>query len=322
MQKRGKTAKGTQRWLCIKCTTSHSLGHETQKQGRLLDHFVAWLLGKQSQAELGNGITDRTWRTQISWCWNIIPKSILLNDSESIVLLDGTIVGHLVCLIARNITHVLNWRWVAWESSHTWELLLNDIAPPVVVVCDGQKGILLAIARCWPETRIQRCLFHVWQNIRVKLTLHPQTEAGQELLIHFRAIWKINNLEHAHNWIIVFRNLYMKHENFLKQRTYLRNPEPNQRKWWYTHRSVRSTYRQLDKLIKDNQLFTYLDIELIKQVNQVIPKTTNYLEGGINSQLKHKLRLHRGLNQIHQQRLTDWFLYSKTKARKPPRNFL
>ena len=91
MQKRGKTAKGTQRWLCIKCTTSHSLGHETQKQGRLLDHFVAWLLGKQSQAELGNGIKDRTWRTQISWCWNIIPKSILLNDSESIVLLDGTI---------------------------------------------------------------------------------------------------------------------------------------------------------------------------------------------------------------------------------------
>ncbi len=59
MQKRGKTAAGTQRWLCLPCSRSHSLGHETQARGRLLDRFVAWLLGKQSQAELSR-TTERS----------------------------------------------------------------------------------------------------------------------------------------------------------------------------------------------------------------------------------------------------------------------
>ena len=53
-----------------------------------------------------------------------------------------------------------------------------------------------------------------------------------------------------------------------------------------------------------------------------IPRTTNYVEGGINSQLKEKLKLHRGLNQTHQQRLVDWYLYTRTSNPKPPRNVL
>ena len=67
---------------------------------------------------------------------------------------------------------------------------------------------------------------------------------------------------------------------------------------------------------------TYLDEELLNKTRQLIPRTTDYVEGGINSQLKEKLRLHRGLNQTHQQRLVDWYLYSRTKDQKPPRNVL
>ncbi len=44
--------------------------------------------------------------------------------------------------------------------------------------------------------------------------------------------------------------------------------------------------------------------------------------GGINSQLRTKLKLHRGMNEEHQRRLVEWYLYSRTNNQKPPRNFL
>ncbi|CAN5642789.1 IS1249 family transposase [soil metagenome] len=321
MQKRGKTAQGKQRWLCANCSKSRSLGHDTQKQGRLLDRFVAWLLGKQSQSELGVS-SERTWRRQTSWCWKIIPKPLLTGEAHAIVLIDATQIGNLACLIARTLKYVINWHWAGWESSNTWEVLLSQLPAPLVVVCDGQKGILLAIARCWPKTRIQRCLFHIWQNMRTKLTLNPQTEAGQELLALYRQIWDVKTVEQAEVWQAQFQHLYSCYASFLKQRTYLQNPKLGQRKWWYTHRGVRSAYRQIDKLLEDNQLFTYLDANLLNQTKQAIPTTTNYVEGGINSQLKEKLKLHRGLSQTHQQRLVDWYLYARTEDPKPPRNVL
>ena len=109
----------------------------------------------------------------------MVPKPEHTGEVYHIILLDGIGISSLVCLIARTPQAVTDWHWAGWESSNTWEKLLERQPAPVVVVCDGQKGILLAIARCWPKARIQRCIFHIWQNIRVKLTLHPQTEAGR-----------------------------------------------------------------------------------------------------------------------------------------------
>ncbi len=112
MQKRGKTAAGTQRWLCVWCAKSCALGHETQKQDRQLDRFVDWLLGKKSQLELS--IPDRTWREQIKWCWTVVPKPVSAGHMHSVLLLDGIRVGMLVCLIARTTTAVVAWEWVAY----------------------------------------------------------------------------------------------------------------------------------------------------------------------------------------------------------------
>ena len=190
------------------------------------------------------------------------------------------------------------------------------------MVCDGQKGILGAIGRCWPETRIQRCHFHIWQNVRTKLTLHPNTKAGQELLTLTNILLKgINSLEEANVWEQHIHDWGKKYDKLIKKRTYADNPKPKQRKWWYTHGRLRSAYRQLEKLIADNQLFIYLDTELIKQIGP-IPRTTNHVEGGINSQLRTKLKLHRGMNEQHQRRLVEWYLYSRTEGPKPTRKFL
>lgn len=317
MQKRGKTAAGTQRWLCVHCRRSHSLGHDTQQRGRLLDRFVAWLLGKQSQEELA--VPARTWRQQIQWCWEVVPKPDQMSEVHPVIILDGIRVGSLVCLIARTPRAVLAWRWVGWESSTTWGMLLAAIPAPAVVVCDGQKGILLALAQHWPETRIQRCLFHVWQNIRAKLTLNPQTAAGQELLQLTRDLWSVQTKEQALLWQHRLDAWEQEYGDFIRERTYVTSPQPHRRHWWYTHRGVWSAFRQLKKLVTADQLFVYLDAA---PATGPIPRTTNYVEGGVNSPLRSQLKLHRGLNQLHQQRLVEWYLYTRTTNPKPPRNCL
>lgn len=274
-------------------------------------------MGKQSQAELA--VPGRTWREHIAWCWQIVPKPESTNEAHPIILLDGIRIGGLVCLIARTPKAVIAWRWVGWESSVTWSALLGKIPAPAVVVCDGQKGILLAIARCWPKTRIQRCLFHVWQNVRAKLTLHPQTRAGQELLQLTRDLWPVKTTQQAVAWQDRLKEWYERYSTFIQERTYFEQPVSHRRRWWYTHRGIQSAFTQHKKLVYTDQLFVYLDETL---TTEPIPRTSNHVEGGINSQLRTKLKLHRGLNQLHQQRLVEWYLYSRTNDPKPPRNCL
>jgi len=319
LQRRGLTAAGTQRWKCIVCSKSGVRPRTDLSRALLLERFVSWLMGKQSQTELPHSITDRMWRKQINWCWDVVPKPELTGEAYPIVLLDGIGVGSLVCLIARTPQAVIAWYWAGWESSNTWEKLLEQLPAPAVVVCDGQKGILLAIARCWPRTRVQRCVFHVWQNIRVKLTLHPQTEAGRELLQLTRDLWQVKTTEQATDWQARLIAWHGRCQSFVRERTYVQDPQPRQRRWWYTHGRLRSAYYQLNKLLQDNQLFTYLDKTLTAEP---IPRTTNYVEGGINSQLRTKLKLHRGMSEDHQRRLVEWYLYSRTEDPKPPRKFL
>lgn len=246
----------------------------------------------------------------------------MTGEVHPVLLMDGTRVGKQVCLIIRSPAHVVSWCFAPWEASWTWDMLLCAIPAPTVIICDGQKGMLLSIARNWPQTRIQRCLFHVWQNIRSKLSLNPQTEAGVDLLEHYRAIWRMTTFELAGQWEGVFYQMYEHHKSFLDERTYSQTVVSGKRRWWYTHRNTRSAYRQIDKLLKQGQLFTHLDPELLKRTEEPIPRTTNHMEGGTNSTLKGQLYLHRGMPAQHQQRLTDWYLYKKIEHQKPPRNFL
>ena len=324
LQKWGKTPAGTQRWRCPSCTATQVKPRPDLSRAFTLERFVAWLLGKQSQTELKlpDGITDRAWRSQTAWCWGIAPYPERTGEIYPVILLDGIGIGSLVCLVARTPDYVIGWTWVGWESSTRWAKLLEQFPAPTVAVCDGQKGILLAIARCWSGARVQRCTFHVWQNIRVKLTLHPQTEAGCELLQLTRDLWQVKTVPQAECWEQRLLAWHGQYGGFIRERTYKSETEPGRRRWWYTHRNLRSAYRQLDKLLRDKQLFTHLEPALLAEMEQPIPRTTNYVEGGINSQLRTKLKLHRGMSEEHQRRLVEWYLYSRTERPKPTRKFL
>ena len=137
-----------------------------------------------------------------------------------------------------------------------------------------------------------------------------------------RDLWKVTSLEQAVQWEQQLHSWHECYGGFIRERTYKEDSERGRRRWWYTHRNLRSAYKQLDKLLRDNQLFTHLEATLVAETKQPIPRTTNYVEGGINSQLRTRLKLHRGMSEEHQRRLVEWYLYGRTEGAKPPRKFL
>ena len=155
---------------------------------------------------------------------------------------------------------------------NNWRNFLKNFNEPEYVVCDGQNGLIKAIKSIWFNVKIQRCLFHVWMNVRQKLTLNPETQAGQELLCLSRELLKIKSIEHANNWQSKFKIWKDKYYEFISQKSV--NPETGE--IWFTHVRLRSAAFNLSKLILNKTLFNFLNNCEVKSMN-------NVLEGEINS---------------------------------------
>ena len=167
-----------------------------------------------------------------------------------------------------------------------------------------------ALRDTWPHTRVQRCIFHVWTNLRTHLTLHPRTPAGQALLGLGKHLRNISTIDDATDWLHLLNHWHQLYGHLTTERTYakqrLRNglwDSPNGKRWWYTHERLRRAYRLLVDLHQRGLLFTYLDTDC--------PKTTSRLEGGINAQIKATLRHHRGMTTDHRKRAAEWVLIER-----------
>ena len=306
----GHTLAGKQRWQCVQCSSTNIHKRADLSRRFVLEKFVSWLLGKLNQAELKQAA--RTFRSQTSWCWEIAPPSPLTGEIHHAIIVDGIRVGGMVCLIARTTKYVIAWKWAPYESSQYWIELFCLLPQPKYIVCDGQKGLLKALSICWPETIIQRCRFHAWLNIKTKLTLHPESSAGQELLKLAQDLLHVRTKRQAKRWKRRLKSWYRKHQGFVNERTIKHDPKPRQRTWRYTHERLRSAYNQLNKIADDLLRSSY-------RSNLELPHTTNHIEGGINSQIRTKLKTHRGMPAAHQMRLVDWYLYERTEYQKPTR---
>ena len=92
-----------------------------------------------------------------------IPES---RDRHLVIYLDGLRVNKKSYLIASNGKYVIGFCLVDYESSNNWRNFLKNFNEPEYVVCDGQNGLNKAIKSFWFNAKIQRCLFHVWMNVR------------------------------------------------------------------------------------------------------------------------------------------------------------
>lgn len=298
--KHGRTTAGSQRWRCKKClmTVTPKIDN-TSKQ---LQIFLRWLLGKQSQKEMiGDG---RTFRRKTVRFWDIWPMPPKIEASREVVYVDGIYMGRKACvLICCDDKNVLGWYLCRYEHSGAYKALISRIAEPMVVVSDGGTGFAKALRKVWPNTRHQRCIYHVFSQVKRYTTSRPKTPAGSELYILAKDLLYLEKQEEMQQWIYRFIDWREKYHEFLSQVT-----EDENGRFRPTHERLLKAQNSLIKLITEGTMFTYLDEALQCEIDS-IPAMNNRIEGGVNAQLRAMLREHRGLNIEKRIKAVFWWCY-------------
>lgn len=127
------------------------------------------------------------------------------------------------------------------------------------VVVDERRGVFKALSARYP---IQMCQFHQKQIVRRYLTSRPKTEGGQML----REIVKMLPTTDEILFEFLLDFWYERYGSFIKEKTV----NPITKRWFYTHKRLRSAYRSLRNNF--DYLFTFLKIKNM-------PNTTNSLDG-------------------------------------------
>lgn len=302
MKKNGRTKAGTQRWRCAACGSSSVRKCDTAS--RLLKAFVRWLLGKSSQSELP--IPARTFRRKTGRFWKIWPVLPACDEVHHVVYMDGIwLRRRCVILIACTDDHVIGCHLARSENSEDWGCLMSRIAPPDVLVCDGGGGIEKARRAFWPGTRVQRCTFHAFCQVRRCTTTRPKTQAGIDLYALAKELTRIETLDGAAEWMAAFHGWCSAYEGFLKERG-----DDGGR---YRHERLRKARKALTALCSAGTLFTYLDEGLNE--GGPVPPTSNRIEN-LNGRIRRMLALHRGMSVDHSIKAVFWFCYMESEAPK------
>ena len=305
MKRNGKTSAGAQRWRCGSCGASAV--HRNDVGGRELAAFVGWLLSKDVQADMPGA--GRTFRRRAEALWGLWPLPEPVDEVHRVVYVDGIYLArNVVVLIACSDEHVLSWYLARAETSRAWAALLSRIAPPDMVVTDGGSGFARAVAEEWPRTRVQRCTFHAFCQVRRCTTTRPKLQAGIELYALAKELLDIRTLRQADWWAERFMQWCGFWSDFLEERTRVDG------RWEYTHERLRKARRGLVALVNKGTLFTYLDPALCAE--GPLPATNNRIEGGVNAQLRAVLRNHRGLSLIRRIKAVYWWCYMHTECPK------
>lgn len=313
MQQWGTTVAGTPRWYCASCNRSSVRKRDDISHSSRSHLFDFWLTGTSTLADIArtHRVSRQTMSTWFMPYWNHVPIPIIPLAID-ILIIDGLYLEtrNSCVLIGRTKTLIASWVFVDHECYGSWLLFCQSLPAPRVVVCDGQRGMRAAIRDAWPNTRVQRCMFHVYQLIVIRLTNHPKTDAGYVLLTIAKALFCVRTRRQKRRWIRRYHQWKKHYALFLKERTMEKLPG-KKRLWWYTHKRIRSVRTLIDNAIPE--LFTYIG-------HSDIPRTTNHMEGGINSRLSELLHRHRGISIKKKQVLVATFL-SRKQREKPTRNF-
>lgn len=307
MQRWGKTTVGTTRWRCIKCKTTSirlRIDNVTRKRKNI---FHKWLIGNLN-------LKDFSFKEKVDVCtlwrwfqpfWEDLPKPKVFVPLEKQALIIDAVYLHKrthAVLIGRTKERIVFWLFAERENFFSWLAFFSALPQFCAVVCDGQKGILLALKTKCPDVVIQRCICHLIRLSLSKLTRNPKTLAGQKLRQIVVSLSKVYTRRQKRRWIRKYRHWEKQYAIFLKEKTLGVLSPKGRRRWWYTHRNVRTVKTMIKRALPN--LFAYIG-------HPHIPRSTNYVEGGINSRLKELLHRHRGLSVKKKQVLAAVFLSQK-----------
>ena len=224
-------------------------------------------------------------------------------EVHRVLFVDGIwLAERLVVLICCSDERVVSWYMAESENSRAWSALMEPIPAPDVVVTDGGSGFAKAVRATWPRTKVQRCVFHAFSQVKRCTTTRPKLQAGRELYGMALDLMHIETLHQAELWRERYLDWCGFWADFLEDTTIVDGRQA------YTHERLRKARRSLSSLVSAGTLFTYLDPELTKA--GPLPATNNRIEGGVNAQLRAVLRNHRGLTALKRVKAVFWWCHA------------
>lgn len=311
MKRNGTTSSGKQRWRCSSCGGSQTIRYDDT--AIRLEEFLFWLFSKNTQTEMpGQG---RSFRRRTSEFWSIWPMPEPTGEVHRVIYVDGIYLArNLVVLIACSDEHVLSWYMARAETKRAWSALLEPLCAPEMVVSDGGSGFASAVRQAWPATKVQRCVFHAFCQVKRYTTTRPKLLAGRELYGLARELLAIDSLHQADWWIERYMQWCEFWADFLEEKSL------SEGRYGFTHERLRKARSSLSRLVNQGTLFTYLDPELTKE--GPLPSTNNRIEGGVNAQLRDLLRNHRGMSLMRRIKAVYWWCYMHTECPKSAKDIL
>jgi hypothetical protein len=242
--------------------------------------------GKQTLKQLGKkyGRSHVSIRRQLDAV--AVPEQVIA-PQPSVFITDTTFWGHDygVCVFRSHDLKKNIW-WHNVESERMAHYVYGRAILEergwqfTAAVVDGRRGFLAV----FKDIPVQICQFHQIKQVTKYLTRRPKTEAGCELRALTLTLTKADEKTFAD----ALTAWHTKWGAFIEEKTVLEFTT-GRKKWYYTHKKVRSAYRSLKHNLP--YLFTYL-----KYPELEIPNTTNDLDGSFSA-LKKKLAAHHGLRK-------------------------
>ena len=298
MVRNGRTSSGAQRWRCRGCGASSTVRYDDT--AARLRAFLAWLMSKGSQAGMPGG--GRTFRRDTAEFWSIWPMPSPDGEWHRVLYVDGIWLARgLVVLICCSDERVVSWYLAQAETARAWSALMEPIPAPDVVVTDGGSGFAKAVRGAWPKTRVQRCVFHAFSQVKRYTTTRPKLQAGVELYGLAKDLLGLEALRQADLWVERYLQWCGFWADFLEDVTVIDGARR------FTHERLRKARSSLSALVSAGTLFTYLDPGLTEA--GPLPATNNRIEGGVNSQLRAMLRNHRGLSALRRVKAVFWWCH-------------
>lgn len=241
-------------------------------------------------------------------------RSGLVDEVHDVVFVDGIHLGRkAVVLIAQTREYILGWYVARTENARAWEALMSRIAPPDLVVTDGGSGFEKARKKVWPNTCVQRCIFHAFGKIKQATTTRPKLAASQELYALGKQLLRVGDIKEAVAWLEEYQRWCGAWKEFLAEETL----RPDGRST-YTHERLVKARNSLNRLIRTGVLFTFVD----PTWTQIMPGTNNQIEGGTNAPLRQMLRDHRGMRLTRRIKAIFWWCYMHTQHPLPAAQIL
>ena len=192
-----------------------------------------------------------------------------IEEQKDELFLVGIYLGRKACiLICCDKKYVLGWYLCRYKHAGAWIALMKHIAEPKMIVSDGGTDFAKVLKKVWTQAKHQRCVFHVYTQLKRYSTSRPNTAAGAELYMLAKDLLKVKSKREAQIWTERFIEWIKKYQEFLNEMTIDENGRKRP-----THGRILKAERSLLKLIGENTLFTYLDEELKKDF--LTPSTNN-----------------------------------------------